>query len=413
MSMISPRCLVLLVSVLLSGAASAQSPALAPTAAAIPPVAAGADARAARVVERYKTMLQANPVEGLALDRLWKSYDERGASAELIDEYRRLAEAPGASAAATLIYGHLLRRAGCLDEAAADYERAATLDPASPLPPLARAELALARSQPEEAAGFFAAALEKLPAGDRRQTEILLKLGTAWMSAGQPLRAAESWDKVIAHDPANVGLRRQLADSYEKNGLPERALGQYDDIAAHAEPAERAAALRDLARLHETRAEFDAARDALERGLSLTSRDNWLHGDLETRLIRLYQRADRVPELEACWRAATEAAPRDLGGWLRLEALAQAQGDLDGERRVLEKLVALAPHEREYTLRLARRLTDAGERARAAALYDGLLKAQPESADLIFARAELDLQLGQPDAAVARIEARVARNPRR
>ncbi len=400
MSMISSRCLGLLVFVLSMGVASAQGPAA--------PVA---DERAARVAERYKAMLLANPVEGLALDRLWKSSDERGATGALIDEYRRMAEAPGAVAAPVLIYGHLLQRAGRLDEADAHYERAETLDPASPLPSLARAELALARSRAEEAAGLFAHALEKLPAGDRRQPEILLKLGAAWMSAGQGLKAAESWERVVTHDPANTSLRRQLAENYERNGLPERALVHYDYIEAHADPAERAGALQDLARLHEGRGDFDLARDALERGLNLTARDNWLHGELETRLIRLYQRAGRVPELEARWRAAAEAAPRDLDACRRLEALAEAQGDLASERAALEKLVALAPLDADNTLRLARRLADDGDRTRAAALYDGLLKRQPDNLDLILARADLDLQLGRPAAAVERLEARLARNP--
>ena len=369
------------------------------------------DERAARVAERYKTMLLANPVDGLALDRLWKSYDERGASGALIDDFRAMAAAPGASAAPVLIYGHLLQRAGRLDEAGASYERAEMLDPASPLPPLAGAELALARSHADDAAGFFARAIEKLPAGDRRQPEILQKLGAAWMSAGQPKKAAEAWEQIIAHDPGNLGLRRQLAENYERNGMPERALALYEYVEAHAEPAERAAVLRDVARLHEARGEFDAASGALERGLTLTSHDNWLHRELEARLIRLYQRADRVPELETRWRAAVEMAPRDLGAVLRLETLAEAQGDAAGERAALEKLVALAPRETDYTRKLARRLADDGDRGRAGALYDGLLKVQPDNLDLILARAELDLQIGQPEVAVGRLEARIARNP--
>ena len=397
--MTSPRRLVALAIILLTSPALAQEH------------ESAAGDRAALVAERYKGMLKANPVEGLALDRLWKYYEERGASAGLVDEYRCMTEAPGAGAPVWLVYGHLLQRAGRLDDADASFARAETLEPASPLPLLARADLAAGRSEPGDAVRSYALALEKLPAGDRRQPEILFKLGTAWISAGQPLKAADAWERIIARDPGNLPLRRQLAETYEKNGLPERALVQFQYIETHADPAERAGALRDLARLHEAHGEFDAARDALERGLTLTARDNWLHGELERRLIRLYQRAGRLPELEARWRAAADAAPRDLGALLRLEALAQAQGDAPDERRWLERLVALAPREREYTLELARRLVDDGDRPRAAALYDGLLKAQPDNLDLILARADLDLQLGQPAAAVDRIEARIARNP--
>ena len=103
------------------------------------------------------------------------------------------------------------------------------------------------------------------------------------------------------------------------------------------------------------------ARDALERGLALTARDNWLHGELQGRLIRLYQRAGRAGELEARWRAEVERTPRDLGGYLRLIALEEAQGDSAATRLWLEKLVALAPRDRDNSLKLARLLTDAGE----------------------------------------------------
>ena len=143
----------------------------------------------------------------------------------------------------------------------------------------------------------------------------------------------------------------------------------------------------------------------------LTSRDNWLHGELETQLILLYQRAGRVGELETRWRAAVAENPRDLGGFLRLEHLAATQADPVGQRAALGKIIALNPRDRDSTLKLARLCVDAGERETAAALYDGLIKIQPENIELILARADLDLQMDQPAAAIGRVEARVARTP--
>ena len=175
--------------------------------------------------------------------------------------------------------------------------------------------------------------------------------------------------------------------------------------------AARAAALREAGRLHEARGEFEAARDAFERALTLTSRDNWLHGELLAAIIRLYARAGRTPELEARWRQAAESAPRDLGGYLRLEALAEAQADPKAEVEWLQRITTLAPRDRDSRLKLARLLVDTGERDRAAVLYDQLLAEQPDRLDLVIARADLDLQLGEPAAAVRRLEARLAANP--
>ena len=408
--MSAPRCLVASVWLILVGTLAAQT-GIPPVPAATPTAAAASDEHAAKVAERYRAMLASNPVEGLAFDRLWKSYEERGQTGELVESYQKAAASPDADLATLLIDGYLLQKAGRTDEAVGLYERAAKRDPASPLPSVALAEAATLRGQPEEAASQYAEALLKVPAGDRRRTDWLLKQGAALLSAGKGTEAAQCWEQITVLNPADLAVRRQLAEVYEKNGFPDRAVEQYQFVEAHGDPAARATAWREIGRLQETRGNFDAARDALERGLTLTSRDNWLHGDLQTRLIRLYQRAGRVPELAARWRAAVEGAPRDLGGYLRLESLAEADGNTADEREWLEKIVALAPGDREDTLKLAALLANAGERQRAADLYDALLKRQGTNLDLLLARADLNVQLGQPAAAISRLEGRVAQSP--
>ena len=399
--MIPPRCLVLAAVLCAAANAPAQTPA--------PATFPIADERAAKLAERYKAMLAANPSEGIALDRLWKIYEDHDATAALVDEYRQAAERGGS--AARLIYGHLLQKTGRFDAAAAEYAAAGQAEPANPLPLLARAEVALAGHHPEDAASLFGEALGLLPSNDHRRADLLQKQGNAWLAAGQPVKAAQTWEQLIAADPANLALHKQLADTYARNGLVDRALAHLEYLDQHAEPAARAAALREMGRLHEARGEFDAAREAYERGLALTARDNWLHGELLGAIIRLYERAGRVAELEARWRLAAEQAPRDLGGYLRLETLAESQGDARGELEWLDRISALAPRDRASRLKLARLLVDRGQRDRAAAVYDQLLKEQPDQLDLILARADLDLQMGASEAAVRRVEARLAKNP--
>lgn len=387
------RCLALLGWLSAGGLAPAQTP---------PP---HVDDHAAQIAARYEAMLAANPAEGIALDRLWKGARERGQTDALIERHRLAASAAGAGAADALIYGHLLRLAGRLDEAAAAYRQAAARDPAGPLPLVALAELASAQGKSDEAAARYESALARLPANDRRETDLLLKLGAARLAAGRPTEAAESWERLVSRDPADVALRRRLAQTYETSGLAERAIVHLEYLAAHAEPAERAPALRDLARLREARGDFDPAREALENGLALTARDHWLHAELERSLIRLYQRAGRAPELQTRWEAEAAKSPKDLDVYARLADLAREQGDAPAQRRWLEKIVSLAPGDRDDSRQLARLLADAGERERAATIYDGLLKARPRDLELALARAELDVQMGRDAAAVARLEA--------
>lgn len=387
------RCLALFGWLSAGGLAAAQTP------------AASAGDHAAQIAARYEAMLAANPAEGVALDRLWKGAQERGQTDALIERHRLAASAAGAGAAEALIYGHLLRLAGRLDEAGAAYRQAAARDPAGPLPLVAQAELASARGKPEEAAAFYESALAKLPANDRREPDLLLKLGAARLAAGRLKEAAESWERLVSRAPADVALRRRLVQTYETSGLPEQAIAHLEYLAAHAEPAERAPALRDLARLREAHGDFGPAREALETGLALTAREHWLHADFERSLIRLYQRAGRTPDLQARWEADAARTPKDLDGYARLAALAREQGDPAAQRRWLEKIVALSPGNRDDARQLARLLADAGERERAATIYDGLLKARPRDLELVLARAELDVQMGRDPAAVAWLEA--------
>ena len=407
--MIPPRCLVLAVVLCAAAAGAAQEP---PSPAAPAGVASpfAGDERTAKLAERYKAMLAANPAEGIALDRLWKAYEDRGATAALIEEYRDRATGNG-RAPDWLVYGHLLKKTGRFDDAASAYDAASKADMAGVLPLLARGDLALVRHHPEEAARLFSDALAKLPPDDRSRADLLLKTGNTWLAAGQPAKAAEAWEQLAAANPANLALHKQLAETYARNGLADKALAHWEYIDGHADPAARAAAVREAGRRHESRGEFDAARDAYERGLALTSRDNWLHGELLTAIIRLYERAGRAAELETQWRRAVEQTPRDLGGYLRLETLAETQGDTKGEEEWLIRLTTLAPRDRDSRLKLARLLAAGGERERAAAVYDGLLKEQPDQLDLLFARADLDLQAGASADAVSRIESRLAKNP--
>src|SRR6185369_459608 len=127
---------------------------------------AQAEPPSAKVLERYRQMLEANPVEGTALDRLWQGYYEQGRTAELLAEYEG-----GTSFASEMVLGHLLRKALRPGDAAAAYQRAARLDAQSPLPALARAQLEKAEGRHAEAAKWLAQAIELLPKDDPRKTE--------------------------------------------------------------------------------------------------------------------------------------------------------------------------------------------------------------------------------------------------
>ncbi|RYD81061.1 MAG: tetratricopeptide repeat protein, partial [Verrucomicrobiaceae bacterium] len=175
-------------------------------------VTAAAELPSQKILDRYRQMLSANPVEGTALERLWKAYSEAGQTAQLLALYR-----DEGTFASEMVLGHLLRRSGQSEDARPAYERAAKLDPRSPLPLLALARMDKEAGKLAAAAGLFEKASALLPEGDPQQPETLFEAGQAWISGGDVTRGAAAWEKAVAHAPGNTDLRRRLADSYVVN----------------------------------------------------------------------------------------------------------------------------------------------------------------------------------------------------
>lgn len=353
-----------------------------------------------KIVERYKQMLATNPAEGTALDRLWKIYADQGQTGQLLDEYKA-----DQTFAAQMILGHLLRRAGKPDEAATAFENAARLDAKSALPALAMARLKAERGQPREAAEAYEKAVALLAADNATLPETLLLLGTAWLDAGELEKAAAAWEKTVTLSPNDLALRRRLADTYERNFLPDRALTHLAFLEKNAPATERPLALQQMARIHQGAGRQDEAIAALEKALALTGPGNWLRDELESQIVRLHQRYHRTAELEARWKRAALENPRDLGACLQLVELYERLGNLDEQRDWLTKLTTIAPKNAEYRLKLARLLVQMEVLDEAVRYYDQLLTEQPANADYVFERARIDVQREATAAAKQRISA--------
>lgn len=368
------------------------------------PALAAAQVPQAKVIERYKQLLAANPAEGTALDRLWQAYAVEGRTGELIAEFETQHTHAG-----QMLLGLLLRKAGRDADAIAAFQRALTLDPKNPAPALALGRLELAAGHAAQAVIWFQTAADLLPAGAPK-TDALLQLGAAALAAADLAKATEAWEKTAAFAPDDLTLRQQLADTYVRSQLGPRAIPHLEIIVQRGSPQERAQALRQIGAIHQAAGDQDAAIAALEKALAITSPGNWLRADLESQLIRLHERYHRAAELEEKWKAIAAENPRDLGACLQLIGFYERLGDQAQQLVWLEKLTALAPKNLEYRLRLARLLAQMHLLDRAAAAYDEMLGSEPRNIELVFERARIDVQRDQPDAAGDRIAALLARS---
>ena len=348
-----------------------------------------------RIAARYRQMLEANPVEGIAVERLWKAAVEDGSTEKLIASFTDSGTFSG-----EMVLGHLLRRSGREDDAAAAFQRAVNREAASPLPHLAIARLETDRTRPHEAALALEKAVALLKNDDPRLPETLLQLGAAWAAANSPAKAAEAWERTIALSPGDIALRRRLADSYAANLLYDEALSHLKIIAEKGSASERTAALQQAAKLHSGAGRPAEAMAALERAAAMTAPGNWLRTEINGEMIRLAQRQHVESSLEEKWRKDAAGNPRDLGAVLRMVEFYERTGALQSQADWLQKATALAPKSHEFRLRLARVLGQLDQPDAAAAQLDQLIAAQPGDADLVFERARIDLQ--REDSAAAR-----------
>ncbi|MEA3187863.1 MAG: hypothetical protein QOD99_1693, partial [Chthoniobacter sp.] len=367
----------------------------------------GAGPDSMRVAVRYKQILAAEPVEGMALDRLWKIAQEGSATGALIDEYKARTD----TFSGAMIYGHLLRKAGRVEEAGAAYKSAAKLDVKSPLPHLALAQNFLDRGTPAEAAGEFEQGVALLSKNDPKLPDALAQLATAWLAANESAKASNALERICAANPGDLAMRQRLAEIYEKSGLASEAATHWDYIAAHGAPAERAQAFQNVARIRRGNGDVDGAIAALEQALVLTGAGNWLRPELETQIIKIHERYQRMAELEARWQKQASENPRDVAAASQLVHFYERAGDLEKERGWLETLCALAPKNVEHTAKLARVCVQTGNFDRAAALLDEALAAQPANADYVFARADVDVCRNATGTARERIEKLLDRQP--
>ena len=366
-------------------------------------VLAQAEPLSPRVADRYRQMLAANPIEGIALDRLWKGALDGGTTEELLTAYGKAEDFSG-----HMIFGLLLRKAGRDDEARVAFQGAEKADASSPLPALAMGRMENERTRPREAAAFFAKALAVLPKDDARVQDTLMQLGAAWSAAGENVKAAEVWERMVALAPEDLEVRRRLAQACADAGQADIAIPHLEFLATHAEPSERAKAWQQIAALHSAAGRTDDAMRALDLAVRGTAPGNWLRGELLGQIIRLAQRTHAEDALEKKWLAQVEANPRDLGAYLPLVEFYERIGNAEQERAWLEKITALVPGNSEHSLRLARLLAQMDQLEAAAAQFDKVIAAQPKQTDLIFERARLDLRLDDGASARRRIASLLA-----
>ena len=343
-----------------------------------------------RLANHYIQLLQKDPAYGNVLDLLWDLYRKKDQTPLLLD-YFKGASASGPTVA-KLIYAHLLRKNEQIDEARRFYDAVLEADPAR-LPALkALAEIADQQKRLAKALSLYTRLVEIIPVSDDEGLAIRLRKAELHRLQDQKVEAVAGWNELLTAFPDNVALRTEIVSLLLESGETKNAIEVLSSLAASGDSRQKLNALTELNRLYEFISDFEGATAAARQALALLHFKNHDHAELFSRLVRLYERFDRLDEFGKELEAAvtgtnpTEETLFSLAEFYRLTA------DPEEEERAVRRLVEILPGTLDYRIRLAGIQMANDHYADAAATLDEVLKTSNEvPLHLILMRARIAL----------------------
>ncbi|MCB1235039.1 MAG: tetratricopeptide repeat protein, partial [Verrucomicrobiae bacterium] len=363
-----------------------------------------------KLANHYLRLLEQKPEYGNVLELLWGLYDKKGQTSLLLEYLSGVAKAPEAPPLPKLIYAHLLRKNEQLDEARDFYGQVLDAEPDNLVALRASAEISDQQQRTAKALSQYTR-LAQLTAIDTEDgATFRMRQAALLKQSGQLDEAVGIWNALLAAWPRHPSLRTEIVSMLIEAGRTEDAIGALRQIVASEDPEQRLASLKSLNRLHEFISDFNGAAGALDEAMNLVHFKHHEFADLFTRLVRLYERFDKLPELES--RLETEAArpnPSEkavflMAEYYRLTAAPQKEETWVG------KLAALVPGNVDYRVRLVETQLRNDHYAEAAKELDALIASQPESPlRLVLLRSRVALSMEGKSAAEARLEEFLAR----
>lgn len=389
--------------------------------------------RKAEIASRYKTLVERNPVEGLAFNKLL-DYVGRGKGLDrLIKEYEAKVENNSDAVNFHIILGHLYKARSDYNDAIVVYDRAVELAPDEPLPWMSRGLVHLALQKNEEAEADFKKALE-LESDRAKKQDILRRLADIAFSNRDWEEAQNYYDQLVELDPRNESLRMEYAQVLIQYKRYDKAVEQYDALIrlAGRDAKTRATTMRDKADLYEKMGKDEEALELYRDAMKLVRSDNWLHRELRQRIVEVYRRADRLGELveeyEGRWRSpnfdqsmelaslydelgreeealkyfqrAVRLNRRSTDARLRVIRIMERRGEDKAVVRAYKDLIRVAPREQRYQFDLVRIYFRMGERKQAENLLSQIERRFRRDADVQAALADTYMRFGMQEDAL-------------
>ena len=371
----------------------------------------------AKIIERYKSMLNRNPKEGSTFDRLYQFYLEGAGLDAMVADYLTAAQAKPNDANLQLILGHIHKRLGKDTETVAAYQRAVELAPNAYYPHFTLGQMYATMRRHADAIRELTRAAELSEATRAASPEELMEiykaLGRAHFSRDQVDAAISAWAKIPELDPENIFARIELSDLFREQALYEQAIAQHQAIIElkTEDPYRVCLSHREIGNIHQEKGDYEAAIQSYDAALALTAPGNWLRKDLQHRIIGIYAADGNWEGLITHYQGKLETTPNDPERLGLLAAAYIENQQPDEGIATYQKALELAPTDTGLRLNLIAAFRDAEKFEEAAAAYESLSEQHSDDFGIYRELGELYLKLEDENSAKTTYARMRERNP--
>jgi tetratricopeptide (TPR) repeat protein len=341
------------------------------------------EARQQQAVERFISVLEARPRFGVALDRVYGHFVERGQIEQFTRSYRDRTAANAEDGIAWMVLGMLEFQRGRDAEAVAALTQAEKHLPEEPLASFYLGQAYVLVGRPDDAAAAFERAISRNP----QRTDLLQiyqALGRVHQRAHHNAQALAVWDRLEQEFPDDLRVQEEIARTLAEEGQHESALTRYeqlvkrtDDSYQQVQFALRAAELKlKLGRSREATTDMEALLVDLKP-------DSWLYQDVRQRIEDVYLRTDDYAGLSAYYEEWLENNPDDVDAMTRLGEALASQGRTPEAREWYGRAIERAPSEIGLRLAFIEQLVAERDFAEAVVQFEELDKHDPGNPDHI------------------------------
>ena len=371
----------------------------------------------AKIIERYKQMLNRKPKEGSTFDRLYQFYLEGNGLDAMVADYEAEAAATPDAPNLQLILGHIYKRLGKDADAVKAYQRAVELAPNNYYSHFALGQAYAILLQHENAIGALNRAAkiaeETQTATPEDLTATYKALGRAYFRRDRVDEAITAWTKIAELDPENIFTRIELADLLREQELYEQAIAQHEAIIQFKadDPYRVCLSRREIGNIHEAKGDYETAIKSYDSALTLTAPGNWLRKDLQHRIIGIYAADGNWKGLIEYYQKKLQTTPNEPEILGLLAAAYIENQQLDEGITTYQKAVELAPTDANLRLNLIAAFRNAERFEDAAAAYESLSEQDPDDFGIYRELGELYLHLQDEGKARATYQRMVDRDP--